>query len=73
MQSSDLVDTCMGHEAECARRYSECYDFYNKGMIYAAHQLMLKNIDNALDLGGSKASYTRLSSAITRLSLTKVP
>ena len=63
MQSSDLVDTCMGHEAECARRYSECYDFYNKGMIYAAHQLMLKNIDNALDLGGQQS---KLYEAIKR-------
>jgi len=63
MESSDLVDECMARDDACSQRYDECYNFYNKGMIYAAHQLMLKNIDNALDLGGRQS---RLYEAIKR-------
>jgi len=51
MECSDLVEEYQMLEQACNEKYDECQGLYDKGMIYAAHKLMLQNIDNCCDLG----------------------
>jgi len=55
MECDDLVQDCIASEQECDARYDECHRLYDRGMVYAAHQLMLKNIDCAVDLGSRQS------------------
>jgi hypothetical protein len=59
MECDDLVEDCIASEHECDARYLECHGLHDRGMVYAAYQLMLKNIDGCVDLGGRQSElYT---------------
>jgi len=52
MEDDELVEECQQqHALECTQSYDECHRLYDSGMINAAHQLMLANIENCRDLG----------------------
>ena len=52
MEDDELVEECQQqHALESAQSYDECHRLYDSGMINAAHQLMLANIENCRDLG----------------------
>ena len=63
MEIDDFMDQCEADDDCKHAKYSECFALYDNGMIYACHQLMLKNIDNCVDLG---AKQSRLYEAIKR-------
>jgi len=61
MDCDDLVEDCIASERECDARYLECHGLHDSGMVYAAHQLMLKNIDGCVDLGSRQSElYTAI-------------
>ena len=51
MDIDDFVEHCEHQSEVQSKNYAECFALFNRGMIYACHQLMLKNIDNSVDLG----------------------
>ena len=55
MDCDDLVEDCIASEQECDARYLECHGLHDRGMVFAAHQLMLKNIDTCVDLGSRQS------------------
>jgi len=63
MDIDDFVEQCEQHNSVQSKNYAECFALFNSGMIYACHQLMLKNIDNGVDLG---AKQSNLYDAIKR-------
>jgi len=63
MEIDDFMDQCEADDDCKHAKYSECFALYDSGMIYACHQLMLKNIDNCVDLGPKQS---RLYEAIKR-------
>jgi len=63
MEIDDFMDQCEAEDDHKNQKYSECFTLYDNGMIYACHQLMLKNIDNCIDLGPKQS---RLYEAIKR-------
>jgi len=55
MECDDLVEDCIQTETQCNFHYDECHRLYEGGILYAAHQLMLKNIDGCVDLGSKQS------------------
>jgi len=55
MECDDLIAQCVVAEKECNGNFNDCNNLFDKGMIYAAHQLMLKNIDSCVDLGSRQS------------------
>ena len=55
MDIDDFVEQCEQHNSVQSKNYAECFALFNSGMIYACHQLMLKNIENCVDLGSKQS------------------
>ena len=55
MECDDFVDECVQLEKDSNLKFDECNHLYEEGMVFAAHQLMLKNIDCCADLGGRQS------------------
>ena len=55
MECDDLIAECVKFENECTNKFDNCNNLFDQGMVFAAHQLMLKNIDSCVDLGGRQS------------------
>jgi len=49
------IDDFVEHRERQSDVHAECFALFNSGMIYACHQLMLKNIENCVDLGSKQS------------------
>jgi len=56
MDIEDFVEQCENKEDDQTKNHAECVSLFDSGKIYACHQLMLKNIDNSLDLGPKQST-----------------
>jgi hypothetical protein len=54
-EDDELVAECMDFEEKNTNKFEDCYKLFDQGMVFAAHQLMLKNIDGCVDLGGRQS------------------
>ena len=61
MECGDLIAECVKFEKECTNKFDDCNNLFDQGMVFAAHQLMLKNIDSCVDLGGRQSELYEAS------------
>jgi len=47
-EDDELVAECMDFEEKNTNKFEDCYKLFDQGMVFAAHQLMLKNIDGTV-------------------------
>jgi len=71
MDNDDFVEPCELQSDVQSQNYAECFALFYSVMIYACHQLMIKNIDNSVDLGPNQSKLYDVVKREHTLLLTK--